>query len=87
MLIISHFFKKETLFFLVIINVLLENKLLLLLPSQGKEVTGFPHFHGRPGGIFSPLWNVHLVTFTLYSLVFLHEKKNRSLSSFCLHKQ
>ena len=70
------FFKKGTLFFLVIINVLLENKLVLLLPSQCKEVTDFQHFHGVPGGIVSPLWNVHLVTFSLYSLVFLHEKKN-----------
>ena len=70
------FFQKKTSFFLVIINVLLENKLLLLLPSQCKEVTGFPHFHREPGDIFSPLWNVHLVTFALYSLVFLHKKKN-----------
>ena len=60
MLIISHFFKGDFIF-LVIINVLLENKLLLLLPSQGKEVTGFPHFHGRPGGIFSTLWSIHPV--------------------------
>ena len=73
---ISFFFKRRLYFFFVIINVPLKNKLLLLLPSQCKEVTDFQHIHGVPAGIFFPLWNVHLVTFSLYNLVFLHEKKN-----------
>lgn len=57
----------------VIINVLLENRLLTL---QCVRATDFQHVPRVVHDILSPPVNVHVVTFSLYSLVFLNEQEN-----------